>query len=345
LALALAMSATALFLRPAIPVVQACGGFFRAPQVPPEKRPTLAREKVLLIHDAAKGRQHFIREVAFRKANDSFGFVVPTPTRPEVASIAQTPFTKLRQTFAYDGWENAYGVGGLGLVGRGGGGAPRGVEVLEEKKVGSFTAFVLAATDETALAQWLNDNGLVSTPEADQWLAHYVAMDFFYVAMRYDPPKDRTSAKADVAPVEAETVRISFDTPIPYYPYLEPEGPPAGATPSRLLELWYVGRDLVNPIARRETDGEPQWVRPLRPGQRFKEARVALLGALDDEIDQLLPDGELVVQTFRDQKVERAGFDDILFGSYQYRPRSAEEVAALGRYLEILDPQLGKEAR
>ena len=31
---------------------------------PPEQRPSLGREKVLLIHDAKKGEQHFIREVA-----------------------------------------------------------------------------------------------------------------------------------------------------------------------------------------------------------------------------------------------------------------------------------------
>src|SRR5688572_3283833 len=85
----------------AAPVAEACGGFFLR-RVSPEEQPSLAREKVLIIHDAARGREHFIREVAFRRADQRFGFVVPTPTLPEVVKVEKTPFSRLRRRFPFE---------------------------------------------------------------------------------------------------------------------------------------------------------------------------------------------------------------------------------------------------
>lgn len=332
-------------LAPARPAA-ACGGFFSGlVKLAPEQRPSLAREKVLIVHDAERGREHFIREVAFRRADHTFGFVVPTPSRPEVAKVEKNPFTRLRQDFPFardpeDG--EGYGRGaGAGFGGRGG-----GVEVLAVEKVGSFTAFVLAATDAAALGQWLKDNKLTSTPEADAWLAHYVRMGFYYVAMRYDPPTDARGRKGRA--IAAETVRISFDTPVAYYPYFEPE-PQHGAKDPRLLEVWYVGTDPVVPVAQytdpTQTPAQPRWVRPLRPGLKFQKTRKQLLAALLSELEAVLPAGELVVQTFQDQKRRRSGFQDILFAFAEPRPLTPAQQAALGQLPGVLDGGLITEER
>ena len=326
----------------AAPVARACGMFLRVREVSPEQRPSLAREKVLIIHDAARGQQHFIREVAFRRADQSFGFVVPTPTRPEVATVEKNPFTKLRERFPF-ATVNSDARTGRGFGGTGGGsGGSVGVEVLAVEKVGSFTAFTLAATDADALASWLKDNQLASTPATERWLAHYVRMGFYYVAMRYDPP-ERARASA---PVAAETVRISFASPLAYYPYFEPE-PDAPTKGPRLLELWYVGTEPVVPVARFASAGSEssQWVRPLAPGKDRTDARGAIEAALYDELEQLLPEGELVVQTFQDQKIGRSGYHDILFGSAAARPLTPEQQTALAPLLGVLDPGLIEEKR
>lgn len=334
--------AGALAFVAAEPVADACGGFFSARALAPEQRPTLAREKVLIIHDAARGREHFIREVAFRKADQTFGFVVPTPTRPEVAAVAKNPFTRLRDAFPFE----RQTLGTVGIKGSGagyGGGGGGGVEVLAVEKVGSFTAFTLAATDAEALAAWLKDNELTSTPETDRWLAHYVKMGFYYVAMRYDPPPDAKSRK-DRA-IGAETIRISFDTPVAYYPYFEPEAPQSAKSP-RLLEVWYAGSEPVVPVARlEEGDKPPRWVRPLKPGAKHGNARNRLKSALLDELEALLPEGELVVQTFQDQKRRRTGYQDILFASATPRTLGPEQLATLEPLLAVLDPGLAKEAK
>lgn len=326
------------------PSAAACGGFFNVRTLAPEQRPSLAREKVLIVHDAARGRQHFVREVAFRRADQRFGFVVPTPTLPEVATVAKNPFTRLRERFPFavqpPGTGSGYGRG----AGGGFGGSGQGVEVLAVEKVGSFTAFTLAATDVAALAGWLKDNELTSTPETDRWLENYVRMGFYYVAMRYDPPTDARARKH--APIAAETVRISFDAPVAYYPYFEPE-PEHEARSDRLLEVWYVGAAAVVPVARlTESAGRPaRWVRPLRPGKEHRNARKRLEAAMLDELEGLLPAGDLVVQTFQDQKRRRSGFQDILFASAEPGALSPAQQAALGPLLGVLDPGLIEERR
>ena len=312
----------------------ACGGVF----VPQAKRlPSLAHEQVLILHDPNTDTEHFIREVAFRQADQRFGFVVPTPTRPEVAKVDRGLFEKLRRQFPF---QRSKGIGSIGLgsgAGVGfGSGRSAGVQVLQVSKVGSFTAFVLAATDAKALYKWLKDNGLASSKETDVWLSHYVKMKFYYVAMRYDPPKG-ASAKSDV--VDAETIRISFSTPIPYYPYFEPEHP-AGVEGARVMELWLASPVQVQPVALRDVGGKLEWFRPLRAGDVQQNARSQLMGVLSAEDTKLLPEGELSVQTFQDQKRERTGMGDILFPPLASATLSDDDKKALAPLLGVLDPEL-----
>ena len=217
----------------------ACGAFFTASLNAPI-RPSLAYEQVLLVHDDKLGREHFIREVTFDRANESFGFVVPTPTRPEVASVAASPFATLRSKFPFvDPLAQPLRGGGGGTGDGFGVGHGRGVTVLEEARIGSFNAFVLAADDPTALAGWLAQHKLTTTHEAEPWLAHYVKMKFFYVAMKYDPTLADFGADAR-RKLQMETARISFDTPIPFYPYFEPD-PKPGASPMPLERSRFKG--------------------------------------------------------------------------------------------------------
>lgn len=320
-------------------LARACGGFFSAKLQKDERKPTLAYEQTLVIQDRERHREHFIREIVFRTSRKPFGFVVPTPTRPEVARVAKSPFERLRTRFPYQSFW--LGVGSVGFgSGRGRPGGSGGVEVLEVKKIGSFTAFVLSADDETALADWLKKNQLVSTPEADAWLAHYVKMKFFYVAMRYDPP-----AKDDVVvgQTKSETMRISFDSELAYYPYFEPD-PPGGRAPDdpRMLEVWYVADSKSVPVATRSEQKKLTWVRPFAEGIAYEKAsRKKLEEALGAD-SKLLPQGELVVQRFMDQKRSRVGFGDVVFVPAEISPRRVDRLKPL---LGVLDPSLVEGAK
>lgn len=174
---ALSTIALAIALSLFAPRVDACGGFFSHKEVEDKRRPSLAHEQTLIVFDAERRREHFVREVVFRAANEAFGFVVPTPSRPEVAAVEKSPFADLRAAFPFSP-EKGRGLQEPGAAGGSRAPAGRGVAVLEVAKVGSFTAFVLAADDAKALASWLAKNGFASTPQTDSWLAHYMKVKF-----------------------------------------------------------------------------------------------------------------------------------------------------------------------
>ena len=308
----------------------ACGGFF-PPIQEGARRPSLAYEQTLIVFDAEQGKQHFIREVTFRGTSSTFGFVVPAPTRPTVAAVKTSPFADLRDSFPFERPQTTRGRGLL-RIGAGGsaGGGSSGVTVLEKRQVGSFTAFVLAASDRDALSKWLRDNGFTSTRQADAWLAKYVPLGFYYVAMRYRPRAGGASSDA----VHAETMRISFDTPVPYYPYQEPasKAPQDDAEP-RLAELWLVSQRAFVPVASRERGGKSRWVRPFRAGHSYKAADRGALASALAEARSLLPKGRLQVQRFMDQKLRRPGFGDVVFVPSDKQPLTAETTAQVRRML------------
>lgn len=327
-----------------VSIAHACG-MFRGVAVAPEKRPSLSREKVVLVYDAEKKTEHFIREIAFARADTSFGFVVPVPSRPTVAKLEDEElFTSLRALFKY---EDLFGLIGRGSgsgygKGSGAGFGGGGVTVEEVRRVGSFKAYILSATDEKDLARWLSRNRFVASKGGDAWLKHYVDLGFYYVAMRYDPPKKsrkkNKQADADHS-LDAETVRISFETLVPYYPYLEPVEPKLDEDEPRLLEVWYVGTDPVVPVSVHDSGDTKQWVRPLRLGRTYDKAR-ADLDRTSEELGKFLPEGPLVLQTFQDQKRSREGFGDIVFVPEKQTTLSTERALELEPVLALLDPGL-----
>ncbi|HMF44534.1 MAG TPA: DUF2330 domain-containing protein [Polyangia bacterium] len=302
-------------------VARACAEFLNGSVAESDRRPSLAYEQTLILFDADKHREHFVREVVFRASRKPFGFVVPTPTRPEVAKVKNSPFAELRDSFPFRKTRSRGVVAAATELGE--------VDVLEVTKVGRFTAFVLRASDAAGFSSWLSQNGFVSTPETATWLAHYVKLGFFFVAMRYEP------ARADKGKTTSETIRISFDSPFPYYPYFEP-APPRGtsSTRPRLLEIWLAStRDYV-PVARRSRE-KPDWVRPFLSGSLYAAEVHSLLASAVDST--LLPAGRLQLRRFADQKRSRVGFGDVVFV-----PVSPDERGpapdALRAFTEILDP-------
>lgn len=336
----LALAVAALTLEAQPKPAEACGGFFAAKL---EERPSLAYEQTLIIYDDQKSVEHFVREVVFDKGKSAFGFVVPTPGRPEVFPVQKNPFKDLTERFPLFPPMRSGLMGGAVGFGSGKGGGGGAVEVLETKRVGSFKAFVLAARDSDAFANWLKQQGFVSTPESDRWLHHYVTLGFYFVALRYEPPAAPAAdqLKADKAQPSAETIRISFPTPLAFYPYLEPDPAVGAKTPEqRGLEVWLVTRQRSLPIAaRKRPTGGVDWLRPLASGASYGGFKENLVGALS-ELTPLSPDGSLFVQRFVDQKRSRAGFGDILFVPEAAGALPAERREAVRALLPLLDPEL-----
>src|SRR3569832_177044 len=55
----------------------------------------VAEESALIVWDAAAHREHFIRRAAFRAEAKDFGFLVPTPDKPELVEVSAGVFSSL----------------------------------------------------------------------------------------------------------------------------------------------------------------------------------------------------------------------------------------------------------
>jgi hypothetical protein len=281
--------------------------------------PSVQLEESLLIHDPARGMEHFVRQITFHKGTTPFGFVVPVPSRPEVASVAHAPFESLKQDYplvapprADDSFFPSRSKGGE--VAAAAAAPPPQVAVLSQEKLGSFTAFVLEATDASGLTAWLDENHFATPPGTVAWLAHYTALHFYYAAFRFDP-----GAAADGPALSSETMRISFAAGpggLPYYPYSEPQGP---LEPQRVLAVWLVSPRAMTPAAARsDAAGNvgARWERPWKEGVDRSSPPDVLGSALGPDLAPLLPaatdGGQLQVQPFEDQKRSRRGWGDVV---------------------------------
>ena len=212
---------------------------------PPLGKPVVnADQTVILIWDAATKTQHFIRKASFKGQADDFGFLVPSPTQPELDESGNDAFPYLQKLTEPEIKRMPRPSGGVGC-GCGGGsklmtkGAPAGVIVLDEKLVAGFNAVVLEASSADALAKWLKEHGYAYPPEIEAWAKPYVEQGWKITALKVA----RAKGEQDSASVTAAALRISFKTERPLFPYREPDYKNANTTVGahqRLLRIYFV---------------------------------------------------------------------------------------------------------
>src|SRR5262249_42172748 len=151
---------------------QACCAVYRQGQ------PVLnADQTVILIWDPTTKTEHFIRQASFKSDADDFGFLVPTPARPELEESGNDAFGLLRRLTEPEIIRRSREGSGCGCAQEKtalpAGSASR-VVVVEEKRVAGFDAAVLKASSAAALVDWLKANGYAFSPEVEAWAAPYV---------------------------------------------------------------------------------------------------------------------------------------------------------------------------
>lgn len=208
----------------------------------------VVREEALVVWDEASGVEHFVRSAVFDASVKSFGFIVPTPSRPTLAEASDDAFAALRQlTAAPVETVTRWDLVPIGctstpfLFTRGGApsapaGAPH-VTVIAEARVAGMDATILEATDGSALSTWLGDHGFEAREALRDWASGYVAKRWVFTAFRYVRP-DVASRGGGAAGVGARAVRLTFRTPEPVYPYREPAD--TAAVTNRELHLFVV---------------------------------------------------------------------------------------------------------
>ncbi|MBK8257181.1 MAG: DUF2330 domain-containing protein [Polyangiaceae bacterium] len=304
--------------------------------------PAISVERVALVHDEQVGLEHLIREVTFNKVDKPFGFVIPTPSKPGVFKADGFSWSTVERKFpmAAPSEQMAAGFGsGAGRLGGAG-----GVKVLEAKRVGSFAAYVLKAEDGKGLKDWLDRNRFVTTPSSEAWLNRYSKLGFYFAALRFEP----SFFKEKVAHIGrwfgSETLRISFASAVPYYPYAEPDR--EDVVPDRVLVLWlFTNGPARVPVAAVQGPEGIVYKKPWREGFRRGALPVGDLTSLVGEETfkaLLIPKGgsDWQVQVFEDQKRSRKGFGDVLLVPEAPREFSADALEKAKVLLPLLDPAL-----
>jgi hypothetical protein len=211
------------------------------PAPPSGKAVVNADQTVIMIWDAASKTQHFIRQASFKSDADDFGFLVPTPTQPDLQESGNDAFPFLRKlTEPERRREHRPPSGGMGCSEEK---TTRhqtkdAVRVLDEKLVAGFQATVLEAKSADALVDWLKHHGYAFSPEVQAWAKPYVAAGWKITALKL--AKDKQSRGENV---NASALRLTFKTDRPLFPYREPDPKVAAKTLSarqRLLRIYFV---------------------------------------------------------------------------------------------------------
>jgi hypothetical protein len=236
--LALTLAATGLlFLAARSPLPACC-------PAPPSGKPVVnADQTVILIWDPTTKTEHFIRQASFKSEADDFGFLVPSPTQPELDESGNEAFPYLRKLTEPETKKVPRPSGGLGCgcsAAKSPGLALSKVTVLEEKQVAGFHATVLEAESAAALVAWLKEHGYAFSPEVEAWAKPYVQAGWKITALKVAKDPDHKASQA----VAASSLRISFQTDHPLFPYREPDTTSSAKALDanhRLLRIYFIG--------------------------------------------------------------------------------------------------------
>jgi hypothetical protein len=273
---------TALLLAPTLWTSMAPG----CCPAPPSGKPVVnADQTVIILWDAAAKVEHLIRKATFKSAADDFGFLVPTPTQPELEESGNDAFPYLFKVTEPERKQVPQPSQGLGC-----GCAKKSelktaavkdqVTVLLQKEVAGFKAAVLEAKSASGLVDWLKDNGYAYSPQIEAWAKPYVEAGWKLTALKVakDP------SEHDNKSVAAGALRITFQTDKPLFPYREPDPQsPAemlGAR-QRLLRIYFLADARYRGNLTPETawTGEPTWADKLTAEQRQKTLNLLKLPA------------------------------------------------------------------
>lgn len=248
----------------------------------------------IIIWDEEYHTEHFIRNANFRSGADDFGFIAPTPGKPELHEASNQAFYTLANLAPVMAFAGGGGFGGA----LGGASRSAEVQVIQEADVAGYHATTLWATDAHAINDWMNEHGYVSTPEVEKWAERYTSKGWYLTAFKV---VDRTKLAASTG-----TVRMTFSTDKPFNPFYVPSTN-IPITRKGTLRVYFVSvGDYDAHIGDTGTWQTPQWKAAI------PNATADLLAKQVELPEEAIPD-KSQVETFVDNNFPRPAADDIYF--------------------------------
>ncbi|MBA4016928.1 MAG: hypothetical protein C0483_07065 [Pirellula sp.] len=232
-----------------------------------------ADQTVVIVWDAAKRTQHFIRKASFHSEAENFGFLIPSPSTPELAESGNAAFPFLADlTKPEIEYKKAprqdMGCGCIEVKKSATGSGSGGVNVLLKKEVAGFHAVVLDASTTNALVAWLRENEYAFSPQVEAWARPYVDKGWKITALKVAKSDEKHSQSV----VSAAALRMSFATEQPLFPYREPDYGDVAAKQdaSRLLRIFFASDKRYDGKLGAESawTGRTVWSNALATGDR-----------------------------------------------------------------------------
>jgi len=164
-------------------------------------------EAAVIIWDKGHQTEHFIRSASFDSKHADVGFIVPTPTTPELVEADNRIFDLAEQYLPIALTDSLDMTNSIP--------ESRSLVIIAEKDIGNYHAVTIAATDSKGLGEWLKKNGYQWTENSAKWLAPYLEANWKITAfkIRRTPSGELTT----------NAIRMSFATDRPFFPYSEPQ--------------------------------------------------------------------------------------------------------------------------
>jgi hypothetical protein len=232
-----------------------------------------ADQTVIIVWDAEKKQQHFIRKASFAAADKDFGFIIPSPTEPNLGKSGEEAFNYLKLITSPQVIKRSMPSGGCGCgdtrTATFSAVSPPTVTVLQEKEVAGFQAVVLEAKDSTSFTKWLADHGYAYSADIAAWAQPYIDQKWKFTALKVSAKKPEATSKL----VEATALRLSFQTDRPLFPYREPASTEFAKElkqQNRLLRIYFVADKQYSGEITREKpwSGQVAWARGLTQAER-----------------------------------------------------------------------------
>jgi hypothetical protein len=307
---------------------------FRGQQV------TIASESALIVYDDKTKTEHFIRRANFRTKVPYFGFLVPTPTQPQLAEVPDDIFaqledwtkpeikveTRIRYRSLLPTMKMAPGSRAVDAMPQ----APAGVQVLDQGRVGKFDYAVLKATETKKLQEWLEKHGYDARPQVMAWLDDYIKKEWFITAFQMAKHDEKQAG------LNSKAVRMTFQTDRPFYPYREPtdarEGVPAHG--SRFLRVFFIGNQRMEgklDDAKQTWPGRAAWANALDADRRLEMEK-----RLGEKAGRLPAGAWLTV--FDDSSYPRPGTGEVFFAPAASQSPLARPPIIRYQYVERIHP-------
>jgi hypothetical protein len=244
----------------------------------------------IIVWDTATGTEHFIRNAKFTSEAKSFGFIAPTPTKPDLAQASSQAF-ELLASLKPPPPPVSGPVPGAKAV------EPKEVKVIQQVDVAGYRATTLLASDASALASWMKKNGYATTPDIEQWTRFYIAKGWYLTAFKVINP-------AQVA--ATGTIRMSFKTKQPFNPYYVPKDNISASRPG-VLKLYFVsGGEYEGRIGGTQPWSDAEWHADVPPDTTAVLAKELKLSPASFPLNAQ-------VDAFSDYNFPNEAADDIYF--------------------------------